>query len=255
MEPSQHSLVLWTREDLLLPGLYTELEDPCHCQPPPRGHTASGLSFFQHKFVWSLKVAPVLRSFQVRSSSSLAIVNFKCCPGCLSRSCHPVPFFILWLILRLVNILVRRETEPRDQVSIRLETVLRESLAIALHHNRSIFSPGSLPHFIIHCLHVHLKIKSLTSCLKTSDPDRLVLRLEPYNSNYASWVVINYSTLCSTVCFEMCWVTHSDNIITLLHYRLNHKQGWESSSCKHDSLQERSLTAACLPGLNTDVAC
>ena len=73
MEATQHSLVVWTREDLLLPGLYTEEEDHCPCQPSTRVQTSSGLSFFQHKFICSLKVAPVFRSFQVGTSSSLAL--------------------------------------------------------------------------------------------------------------------------------------------------------------------------------------
>ena len=67
VEAAMHSLVVWTREDLLLPGLYTEEEDICPCQPSPTVQMSSGLSFFLHKFICSVKVAPVFRSFQVRA--------------------------------------------------------------------------------------------------------------------------------------------------------------------------------------------
>ena len=81
---------------------------------------------------------------------------------------------------------------------------------------KQLLSSCSASHFIIHCFYLHLKIKSLTSRLKTSDLDRLVLGLEPYNSNYASWVAINYQPLCVlTRNWEMCWVTR---LVTSSHW-------------------------------------
>ena len=81
---------------------------------------------------------------------------------------------------------------------------------------KQLLSSCSASHFIIHCFYLHLKIKSLTSRLKTSDLDRLVLGLEPYNSNYASWVAINYQPLCVlTRNWEMCWVTR---LLTSSHW-------------------------------------
>ena len=56
------SIVIWTREDLLLPGLYTEQEDHCLCQPL---EICQDFSFFRHRFISSVKILPVFRSFQV----------------------------------------------------------------------------------------------------------------------------------------------------------------------------------------------
>ena len=68
MDSLGDSLVIWTREDLLLPGLYTEQEDHyCPCQPhlPSTLQTCEHFSFFLHKFISSVKILPVFRSFQV----------------------------------------------------------------------------------------------------------------------------------------------------------------------------------------------
>ena len=61
------SLVIWTREDLLLPGLYMEQEDQGPCQPCLSStlQTCQDFSFFLHKFISSVKILPVFRSFQV----------------------------------------------------------------------------------------------------------------------------------------------------------------------------------------------
>ena len=67
MDSLGDSLVIWTREDLLLPGLYTEQEDLCPCQPylSSTMQTCEHFSFFRHKFISSVKILPVFRSFQV----------------------------------------------------------------------------------------------------------------------------------------------------------------------------------------------
>ena len=67
MDSLGDSLVFWTREDLLLPGLYTEQEDHCLCQDCASSElrTCEDFSFFLHRFISSVKILPVFRSFQV----------------------------------------------------------------------------------------------------------------------------------------------------------------------------------------------
>ena len=67
MDSMGDSLVFWTREDLLLPGLYTEQEDHWQCQACVSSalKTCQDFSFFLHRFISSLKILPVFRSFQV----------------------------------------------------------------------------------------------------------------------------------------------------------------------------------------------